>query len=56
MADVEEMEQIVEEGEEDIEMEGGDEETGGGALAEIEPEVAARTTFLEYVLVWRMHH
>lgn len=47
MADVEDVEIPLEEVAEDIEMEGGEDETGGGALAEIEPEVTSRVTFLE---------
>src|SRR5689334_5964762 len=49
MADVEDVEPILEEGAEDVEMEGGGEETGSGALADIEPEVSTRVTFLDYL-------
>ncbi len=42
MADVGETDPILEEGTEDIEMEGGDDEVAGDALADIEPELAAR--------------
>jgi hypothetical protein len=47
MADVEDVEPVLEEGVDDVEMEGGEDETGGGALADIEPEILARITFLE---------
>jgi hypothetical protein len=48
MADVEEVDPVLEETAEDIDMEGGDDGAAeGGALADIEPEVALRVTFLE---------
>lgn len=56
MADVEDIEPVVEEGAEDVEMEGGEDETAGGALAEIEPEVTTRVTFLELVLTLYCAH
>jgi hypothetical protein len=47
MADVEDVEPVLEEGVDDVEMDGGEDETGGGTLVDIEPEVLARVTFLE---------
>jgi hypothetical protein len=49
MADVEDGEPILEEGAEDVEMEGDDEETGAGTLTELDAEVASRVTFLDYL-------
>ena len=49
MADVEDVEPVLEEGTEDVEMEGGGDEAAARALTELEPEVTTRVTFLDYL-------
>jgi len=49
VADVEDVEPVLEEGTEDVEMEGGGDEAAARALTELEPEVTTRVTFLDYL-------